>query len=380
MRLYDVIKNETDALNGGSGTKSVLAWKFSGEDFYDRSQLIVGEAEEAVLFRDGLALKVFPGGRHTLDTSNHPFLTPLRSRLSNGKNAFSCKVYFVNKDHKLELKWGTDTPIQVRDPVLRITTQVQARGSYSIQVADSKKFLIKLVGNNIQMFTHEELTKYYRSAFLQSIKDAIADHLMNSGREILDVANKKAQLAEQLKKELVPLLDEYGVELVNFYIASIDIPDSEQRAKLEGAFGDKGVMGILSEDWARQQSAEILRDLANNPGAGGVAAAGAGLGMGMAAGGVFNEMARNLVVSPTPPVSAPPGPAHSATAGLFPVREAPSASATVTCPSCLVSVPPGKFCADCGRPLQVSCPACAIAAAPGAKFCAACGHRFGGAQ
>jgi membrane protease subunit (stomatin/prohibitin family) len=380
MRLYDVIKNESDALNGGMGTKTTLAWKFSGEDFYDRSQLIVGEAEEAVFFRDGLALEVFPGGRYTLDTSNHPFLTPLRNRLSNGRNAFSCKVYFVNKDHKLDLRWGTDTPIQVRDPVLRIHTGVQARGSYSIQVADSKKFLIKLVGNNIQMFTQDELSNYYRSAFLQSIKDAIADHLMESGREVLEVANKKGQLAEELKKELIPVLDEYGIELVNFYIASIDIPDSEQRAKLEGAFGDKGVMGIMEEDWARQQSAEILRDLANNPGAGGIAAAGAGLGMGMAAGGVFNEMARNLVVPPTAPVSAQPVPVPSATAGLFPVQEAPPAPAVVACPSCSVPVSPGKFCAECGGALQVTCPGCGAAAAPGAKFCAECGYRLEGAQ
>ncbi len=377
MRLFDVIKNETNALNDHMGTKSVLAWKFTGEDFYDRSVLIVGEAEEAVFFQDGLALEVFTGGRHTLDTVNHPFLTTLRMKLSNGQNGFSCKVYFVNKDHKLELRWGTDTPIQVRDPVLRIQTGVQARGSYSIQVADSKKFLVKLLGNNIQMFTQEELNGYYRSAFMQRIKDSIADHLMSSGREILEIANKKGELADGLKAQLAPVLDEYGIELVNFYIASIDIPDSEQRERLEGAFGSKGVIGVLGEDWARQQSAEILRDLANNPGSGGVAAAGAGLGLGMAAGGVFNEMARQMVVPPAEPVAAAPAASRSPAAGLFPAQDVPIA----TCPACGSASPAAnKFCGECGTKLQLTCPACSSAAPPGAKFCATCGRSFAGAR
>ena len=34
---------------------------------------------------------------------------------------------------------------------------VQARGSYSIQVADSKKFLIKLLGTNVQVFDEQAL-------------------------------------------------------------------------------------------------------------------------------------------------------------------------------------------------------------------------------
>ena len=54
-------------------------------------------------------------------------------------------------------------------------------------------------------------------------------------------------------------------------------------AKMRNAQADKSVMGILGEDWAKQQQVEILKGIANNEG-GGVATAGAGLGMGLAAG------------------------------------------------------------------------------------------------
>ena len=64
--------------------------------------------------------------------------------------------------------------------------------------------------------------------------------------------------------------------------------------KMRLAQADKAAMGILGDDWAKQQAANILGDLANNPGAGGVASAGAGLGMGMAAGGAFGNMAQQM--------------------------------------------------------------------------------------
>jgi hypothetical protein len=59
------------------------------------------------------------------------------------------------------------------------------------------------------------------------------------------------------------------------------------------AQADKSVMGILGEDWGRQQATTILKDLANNQ-SDSVAAVGAGLGMGIGAGGVFGSMAQQV--------------------------------------------------------------------------------------
>ena len=376
MRVFDVIKNESHVLDGRDGTKSVLAWKFSGEDFYDRSPLIVDESEEAVFYRDGLALQVFPGGRYTLDTANHPFLSALRAKLANGATAFSCKVYFVSKDHKLELLWGTDTPIQLRDPVLRVQTSIKARGSYSIQVIDSKKFLVKLVGNNIQYFTQDELNRYFRSVFLQEIKDGIAHALEQEGREILSVINRRGEVARTLLDTLGATLEEYGVRLVGFSISAMDLADSAQRERLEEAFGSKGIMGILGEDWARQQSAEILRDLAQNPGAGGIAAAGAGMGVGFAAGNVFNDMAQQMFA----PGSRPPAqPAPDAGAGTSRFMPAAAQVDTRPCLGCGHANPAAaRFCGDCGNALELTCGQCRATLTSPSRFCSECGSPLGG--
>lgn len=390
MKIYDVIKNETGLLNDGLGSKAVLAWKFTGEDFNDNTQLIVSESEEAIFIRDGIAVATFGGGRYTLNSNNHPFIGKLRNLLSGGVSAFSSRVYFVNIDHKLELLWGTDSPIQLRDPVWGLQTSVQARGSYSIQVADSKKFLIKLLGTNVQVFDEQALAGYFRSAFSQHIRGQIARYIRDSGQEILEITSDIELLAEQLHPRLAPLLDEYGVKLINFYIAAIDIPTddpnrqvlensiAEKQAKLQGAQGDKAVMGLLGEDWARQQSATILTELAKNPGAGGVASAGAAAGVGLAAGSVFGDMASQMFTRPVQPAGDPmAGNVGRNRTSRFSPAEPAAQAATETCPGCGASVAAGaKFCPECGNrlaPQQVPCSGCGTAIASTAKFCPECG-------
>ena len=280
------------------------------------------------------------------------------------------------------MKWGTDTPIEVRDPKWGIQTSVQARGSYSIQIMDSQKFLEKLISNNVQLFTHDELNDEFRSALSQDIRVAITKHIksLDPGSELMDLNDDLDTIAAAMKPKLVEKLDDYGVEVVNFYVAAIDIPtkeEDEDRSKISEAFSDKSVMNILGEDWSRQQSATILTDLATNPGSGGVAGAFAGAGLGMGAGNVFGEMATQMfkssgnggsgndpLGSPTPAVSP------------FAVQgDPPAAPQGLPC-SCGHMNPDGsKFCAECGSGLSAtaSCGGCSAEIPANSKFCPECG-------
>jgi len=371
MELYSVIKND--------GPGDVLVWKFMGEDFNNGSQLIVAESEEALFYKDGIIEEIFDGGKYTLGTRNYPFISRLRNFFSGNISAFHAKVYFINKVHKLELFWGTNTPIQMRDPVYMLQTSIQVRGSYSIQVADSKKFLLKMVGNNIQYFSHQELNNYFRDAFLQYIKDEIPRIIKASGKEILEICTEKTTISQSLTPILNNILDEYGVRLVNFYISAIDIPESDpNRVKLEEAFANKSVMGILGQDWGRQQSADILKNLANNPGAGSVVAAGAEFGM--VAGGVFAGMASQKFT----PITGQQQ--QHATHTSPPVQddfrfapEKATRSHSLDCPSCrATNIPDAKFCNECGTKLiveKVQCGNCYAKIPDNAKFCNECGTK-----
>ena len=149
----DVIKN--------SGPGELLIWRAPEEDFNTNSTLVVMPGEQAIFVKNGHIEEVFENGSYKLSTENYPFISRLRNALSGGISTFNCVVYFVRTVHSIEIKWGTDSPIQVRDKLLGIATKLRARGSYKVSIENPSLFLEKLVGNNIQFTTQEELNLYF---------------------------------------------------------------------------------------------------------------------------------------------------------------------------------------------------------------------------
>ena len=191
---------------------------------------------------------------------------------------------------------------QVRDKLLGIATKLRARGAYKIQIDNPQVFLTKLLGNNIPFETQQGLIdNYFANEFQGKIKASITRALNETQTELLGIEARLEEFAETVEPFLGEALVDYGLKLIKFSIAALDMEDGELRnrydeigmdaiAKLRNAQADKGVMDVLGNDWGKQQAVNILGDLANNPSAGGAAAAGAGLGMGMAAGNAFGVM------------------------------------------------------------------------------------------
>lgn len=282
----DVIKN--------SGPGELLLWRQPEEDFNTNSTLIVMPGEEAVFINGGNIEQVFSSGTYKLSTNNYPFISRLRNAFSGGISTFNCVVYFVRKAVSMEIYWGTDSPVQVRDPIFQIACDIQARGSYKVSIDDSAKFLTKLIGNNVFLTTQTELTNFFRSQFLMHIKTNLAKAIKNSGQELIGINAQQEVIAKELSTIIEGIFDEYGIYLQTFAIESIDVVDNENRQKLEDAISSKGVMGILGDNWDKQKQFELMRDVANNPGSGGIAGAGAGLGMGFGMGGAFGQMAGGM--------------------------------------------------------------------------------------
>lgn len=294
----DVIKN--------SGTPDMLIWRQPEEDFNTNSTLIVMPGEEAIFINGGVIEQVFENGTYKLNTDNYPFISRLKNMFSGGISTFNCVVYFVRKTHSMEILWGTSSPIQVRDKLLGISTKIRARGAYKIQISNPTLFLTKLVGNTMNFVGQQELLdKFFANEFQGKIKSNLTKSLNETQTELLGIEARIDELSETVKPYLLDAFEEYGLQLVKFSIAALDIDDDELRRKYDEigmdtiqkmrmAQADKSVMGILGDDWARQQAANILGDLANNPGAGGVAAAGAGMGMGIGAGSAFGSMAQQM--------------------------------------------------------------------------------------
>lgn len=308
----DVIKN--------TGAGEFLIWRQPEEDFNTNSTLIVMPGEEAIFIKGGVIEQTFENGTYKLSTENYPFVSRLRNAFTGGISTFNCVVYFVRTAHSMEILWGTSSPIQVRDKLLGIATKLRARGAYKIQIDNPSIFLTKLIGNNILSQSQQGLVdNFFTNEFQSKIKSSITRTLNETQTELLGIEARLDEFAEAVEPFFGVAFSEYGLKLVKFSISALDVDDDELRrrydeigmdaiAKMRNAQADKGVMGVLGDDWGRQQAANILGAVATNPGSGGVAAAGAGLGMGVAAGGVFGNMA-NQMFSPmqqqTQPSAAP---------------------------------------------------------------------------
>ena len=424
MPIMNVIKN--------SSMGNTLCFKVPYEDFNIGSQLIVAEYEEALFMKDGLIEEVFCPGKYTLTTENYPFLTKFVSKfLTGGVSAYNCKVYYINKSHHLELKWGTGSAVRLIDPVWGIEVHVQARGAYTAVVKDGKKFFLKMVGANVSA-DEKDIVKNFRTAFIQHITDELADYLVSQDNEVLVVCNKKKQLADELKPILNNILDEYGMELVNFYIENIEIPENDdcmrrirelrikrqekmfereqnvadERVKFnlrresseaeryvsgQMAQADYERMAIRDQDgnngWARQEAAGILRDAARNEGSSGeFMGVGVGLGMGAQIGGMMGQMMNNQTsILSAAPCCEPKmickncssviasGMLFCGNCGTKVENEKPK------CASCGAELMPGmRFCGNCGAKVEVEkrkCAVCGLVISDGMKFCSGCGTK-----
>lgn len=310
----DVIKN--------SGSGELLIWRQPEEDFNTNSTHIVMPGEEAIFIKGGIVEQTFENGTYKLSNENYPFISRLRNAFTGGVSTFNCVVYFVRKADSLEIIWGSDSPIQVRDKVWGVRTDARVRGAYKVRIDNPVKILGKLIGNNVPFQFQDDLNKYFRNEFQGKIKSSVSKFLNSLEQELIGIDAYLDELSEKIEPFINEALEDYGLKCVKFSLSGLDIDTTkydmldasqiELIARQRGYQGDKVGLDILGSDWARVQGVNVLRDLANNPGAGGVAAAGAGMGVGIGAASAFGAIAQQVFApvnngfSPQPPIQQQP--------------------------------------------------------------------------
>lgn len=375
MAVFSVIKYD--------GDPDVFAWKYPDTELGTWSQLIVNESQQAILFKGGQALDVFEAGRHTLETKNIPFLRKLVNIPFGGDSPFTAEVWFVNKAFNLDVKWGTPTPIQIKDSKYNVMLPVRSHGVFGIRIADPKKFLVKLVGT-LSAFRTTDIQDYFRGLYVSRVKDAISTYILENETSVLEINMYLDELSEYLHQSIADVMQDYGVELVNFYVHDISISEKDPAViALRDALSRKAEMDIVGFDYTQQRSFDTLESAASNPGSmtGDMMGAGMGMGMGFGLGagmgGAFGSLAQNLntqgALGIDPAMPSQQGSVlGSSTNGDTSAFPCPECRSPVTanqrfCPSCGHELPKPaasskRFCHMCGEPLL-----------PNARFCAGCG-------
>lgn len=221
------------------GDNDTFIWKHPIEDFNLGSQLIVHESQEAVFFLDGQALDIFGPGRYTLETENLPILKRIQDLPTGRQNPFHAEVYFINKMVQMSLKWGTNERIRFIEPNSGIPLDIGAYGMMNLQVANSKKILIKLVGTTkgIEWGKDDEddkngfsqtLKKSFNPLIQTTIRTSLASIIRQENIDILEIDEKLDVLSEVLRDKLQVGFEEYGLFIPQFYITGISLPEDNK--------------------------------------------------------------------------------------------------------------------------------------------------------
>lgn len=308
--VFSFLKGQfIDVIHWVDDTRDTMVWRFDrqGHAIMYGAKLTVREGQAAVFIHEGQLADVFGPGLYQLETNNMPLMTALQHWDHGFQSPFKSEIYFVNTTRFTGQKWGTRTPIMLRDPEFG-PLRLRAFGAYSIRVIDPAKFMSEIVGTDGE-FTTEEITVHIRDVIVQEFSRAVA----NSGIPALDMAANLQELGKIVREAMGPSVAQFGLELPDFVIESISLPE-----EVEKVLDQRTSMGIIGDlnRYGQFAQAQALGKAAENPS--GAMGAGIGAAMGMAMGANMGPWGGRPAVAAAAPPPPPPTPAaewHIAEAG-----------------------------------------------------------------
>ena len=321
-----LVKQLIDVIEWNEPVDGILAYRYPMQDMeiQNGGQLTVRESQMAVFVNEGKIADVFGPGLYTLNTRNLPVLTDLMNWDKGFESPFKSDVYFFSTRLQIDQKWGTATPITIRDKEFG-AVRLRCYGIYSYRIADPRAFFTQISGTRDSYFAGD-LEGQLRNTIVARITEIFA----SSDISFLDLAANQSALAGKLVQLMNPAFSALGLALDQFVVENISLPDELQKL-LDQRIGIN-MVGDLGR-FTQFSAAEALPIAAAN--ANGAAGMGLGLGAGAAVAQVLSASLKPA--TPADAASAPPAPA--------------TAEATKFCIACGKSIPQrAKFCAECGQP------------------------------
>ena len=349
MSLKDFVSKQfIKVIHWTEDDDDTLAYRYPMQDMQisTGAQLTVRESQMALFVNEGRCADVFGPGLYTLNTRTLPVLTNLMNWDKAFQDPFKSDVYFFSTRQKTAQRWGTATPITIRDKDFG-AVRVRGYGIYAWHIADPRLFQTKLSGTR-EVYELAEIEPQLRETIVGRMSNAFAD----SGIPFLDMAANLVAVGEKIREAVTPVFAELGIAVDSFVVENLSLPEELQK-RLDERVG-MNMLGNMQQ-YTQFQAAQSLPIAAANEG-GGFAAIGAGLAAGVGMGGVMmNAMSPALGApgqppSPATPASAPQAaPAPVASVAAAPVAAAGAAAETKFCFNCGSKIPRvAKFCAECG--------------------------------
>jgi membrane protease subunit (stomatin/prohibitin family) len=293
MGFLDGIKAEAQRnfIARADEAKDHIIYKYPEHNVRMMTQLTVGRDEVALFVKNGdIVGQLGPGGTHSLDTNNVPFISNLLEKVTGG-NLFIAEIYFVSTREFTQLKFGG--PIgEMRDPDSGLGIGTMVYGDFSLKVTDPQKLVVGMVG--LRKVSNDDFMGWFKSQVLKVTRDRIAELIVKKKWPLLDVTS--GAYTEEIETEVVagckPHVDPYGVTIVAFGNFTISIKP-EDEATLKKLTKDVAYSRLAGGFQQYAQGQAMLGAAEGMSKGGGEGSSGALQGMGMGMGfGMANMFAQ----------------------------------------------------------------------------------------
>jgi membrane protease subunit (stomatin/prohibitin family) len=326
-------KQFIDVIQWTEPEDGILAYRYPMEDMeiQNGGKLTVRDSQMALFVNEGRVADVFGPGLYTLNTNTLPLLTYIMNWDKAFKSPFKSDVYYFSTRLQTNQKWGTATPITIRDKEFG-AVRMRAYGIYAYRISDPKLFYQKISGTR-DIYRVPDLDGQLRNTIIGRMTDMFGQ----SAIPFLDMAANQVELGQKMMEAMKPAFGELGLGLDTFVLENISLPE-ELQALLDKRIG-MNMIGDMNR-FTQFEVAQSLPIAAANEGGGA-----AGIGVGLGAGLTMAQAMMNTMK----PGGGGGGPA-------------PAAGAPTEAPPSPTPATGTKFCISCGKPMPRN-----------AKFCPECG-------
>src|SRR5215469_12514871 len=185
MSIRSFLKKQfIDVIQWTEPADGILAYRYPMQDMeiQNGGKLTVRESEMAAFVNEGRIADIFGPGLYTLNTQNIPLLTNLMNWDKAFQSPFKSDVYFFSTRVHTDQRWGTATPITIRDKDFG-AVRLRGYGIYSWHIDNPRVFYTKLSGTR-GIFKIADIDGQLRNTIVGRITDTFA----HSGVPFLDMA------------------------------------------------------------------------------------------------------------------------------------------------------------------------------------------------
>ena len=284
MGLFDFIKGQfIEVIEWVDFSRDVLMWKFPDKDKEIKmgAQLTVRESQAAVLINEGKMADVFEPGRFELTTRNMPIMTTINSWKHGFESPFKVDVYFFNTRQFTDNKWGTPSPVTIADSKFG-QVEFRAFGTYNFRITDFELFFKEFAGTD-PAITLDEIEGLLKNKLVDRFSEIVAE-MAEHQFSFVQMQSNKSEFVAALMPRISQYFDQFGLEVTDFSIQSITLPDELQEYLRKNT--QMNMVGDLDKFMKFQTGAAIEKS-AENPSGGN---AGMDMGAGLAMGKMMADM------------------------------------------------------------------------------------------